>query len=62
METTEANYSCAYCGETIELVVDPSGGRVQEYVEDCWVCCRPNKLRVSIDSEGDATVAAEAES
>ncbi len=31
---------CPYCGEPIELVLDPSEP-VQEYVEDCTVCCRP---------------------
>ena len=62
METTQATYTCASCGETIDIVVDPSGGLSQEYVEDCWVCCRPNNLRIAIDTKGDATVIAEAES
>lgn len=32
---------CPHCGEVIDLYVDPGGGEVQEYVEDCSVCCRP---------------------
>lgn len=36
-----AYVSCPYCGESSELVVDPGGGAIQEYVEDCEVCCRP---------------------
>lgn len=31
---------CPYCGEEIELVIDLSVDN-QEYVEDCFVCCRP---------------------
>jgi len=37
---------CPYCAAPVELVVDPGGGRAQEYVEDCEVCCRP--WRVSL--------------
>ncbi len=32
-------------------MVDASGGNDQSYVEDCQVCCRPNVLRISYDSE-----------
>jgi hypothetical protein len=56
-----ATYSCAHCGELIEIVVDPSAGSHQEYVEDCWVCCRPNCLQITIDETGSVSVAAEAE-
>ena len=45
---------CPYCGEEIELGVDPGGGTVQEYVEDCEVCCRPLQLTVSWDVGGAA--------
>jgi hypothetical protein len=48
--------SCPYCGESVELLVDPSGGMSQEYVEDCEVCCRPWVVRVTIDLEGEAAV------
>jgi transcription elongation factor Elf1 len=46
-----ATYVCAVCGEEIETVVDSSQGDVQQYIEDCEVCCRPNVLRVYIDHE-----------
>jgi hypothetical protein len=45
---------CPYCGEEIELVVDPGGGSVQQYIEDCEVCCRPMQLEVRWDEEGTA--------
>ena len=38
---TEAEVHCPYCGEIVEIGLDPGGGMVQEYVEDCQVCCRP---------------------
>jgi hypothetical protein len=46
--------TCPYCGEEIELAVDPGGGSVQEYVEDCDVCCQPLQLSVSWDADGGA--------
>jgi hypothetical protein len=49
---------CPHCGEVIEVEVDPSAGRRQAFIEDCWVCCRPILFEVTIDSEGRAQVAA----
>lgn len=50
--TTEV--ACPYCGETLDLAIDPGGGTVQRYVEDCEVCCRPMQLTVSWDEQGIA--------
>lgn len=44
------NTYCPYCGEPIELVIDASAGD-QEYIEDCFVCCRP--ITVTMMVEGD---------
>lgn len=41
---------CPYCGETVELAVDPSAGSAA-YVEDCPVCCRPMQVTVDVDGE-----------
>ena len=43
---------CPYCAEAIEIVVDTSIEQ-QQYVEDCSVCCRPIRIQVSVDFEGD---------
>lgn len=59
-EAESGSYQCAYCGESNETVVDPTGGSRQVYVEDCAVCCRPNVLRILIDPE-NATVTIESE-
>ncbi len=37
--------TCPYCGEPIDSFVDPGGGELQEYIEDCAVCCRPIQFR-----------------
>ncbi len=51
-----ARVSCPYCGEASELPVDLVGGAIQEYVQDCEVCCRPWLVRVKVDGEGYASV------
>jgi hypothetical protein len=43
---TTAEVVCPYCGETVTMAVDPGGGSVQEYVEDCEVCCHPWEVKV----------------
>ncbi len=53
---TEKEVSCPYCGEVVEIVLDPSGGAEQEYVEDCPVCCNPWHVHVHLDEDGAATV------
>jgi hypothetical protein len=45
---------CPYCGETFETEIDVSGGS-QEYIEDCYVCCRPIVFRIEVDVDGELT-------
>jgi hypothetical protein len=54
---TEAGAYCPYCGEWVEIAVDPGGGAHQEYVEDCEVCCQSWRVRLYYDDEGVAHVA-----
>jgi transcription elongation factor Elf1 len=61
--TMDAEFTCAYCGEINATTVDLSAGREQEYVEDCQVCCRPNRLHIEVDPDTlEATIEAEEES
>lgn len=48
---TSANVRCPYCGEVVEIGLDPGSGSSQEYIEDCPVCCRPWQVRVVHDAE-----------
>lgn len=41
--------ACPYCGERIEVVLDLSVEH-QEYIEDCFVCCRPIVFSVWADA------------
>ena len=50
-----ATVQCPYCGEEIEITLDPGSGDSQEYVEDCEVCCNPWRVTVSYH-EGEADV------
>ncbi len=43
--------SCPYCGARFDTAVDGSAGD-QEYIEDCFVCCRPIVFQVHIGYEG----------
>ncbi|MEX2049597.1 MAG: CPXCG motif-containing cysteine-rich protein [Gemmatimonadota bacterium] len=54
-----AAVTCPYCGETVEVLLDLGGGPVQEYVEDCEVCCRPWVVRVTLGYGGQASVVVE---
>lgn len=47
-----ANISCPYCGEIFEATIDVSGGS-QQYIEDCFVCCRPIQFNVVLDVDGN---------
>jgi hypothetical protein len=44
--------SCPYCGEPFDASVDTSAG-TQEYIEDCYVCCRPIVFDLVVDEEGN---------
>lgn len=57
----EAEVICPYCGEKVEIALDPGGGEEQEYVEDCEVCCRPWQVHVSYGRGGRAQVWLEGE-
>jgi Cysteine-rich CPXCG len=71
MELLNRNVTCPYCGEFIELLIDDSvsecmsmdgryqnnaGAVVEDYYEDCSVCCRPIRVRVSVGFEGECGV------
>jgi hypothetical protein len=53
---SSAMVSCPYCGESLEITLDPGGGANQQYIEDCQVCCRPWVVSVSYEDDGTAQV------
>ena len=52
----EATVSCPYCGEPVTIALDPGSGMVQDYVEDCEVCCQPWRVAVAYHADGTAEV------
>ena len=55
MELLNRIISCPYCGESIDLLIDDSASE-QDYYEDCSVCCRPIRIQLNIDVEGDCQI------
>lgn len=52
---TEETVYCPYCGEALEVLIDPEEVG-QQYIEDCQVCCKPIVFNVLLDSMGNVTV------
>ena len=51
-----------YIGEgAAQIALDAGSGSVQEYVEDCQVCCRPWRVAVHYALDGNAEVTVESE-
>jgi Cysteine-rich CPXCG len=58
----QSGFQCAGCGEWNETSVDSSAATKQSYIEDCQVCCKPNRLHISWDvSMGEYVISAELE-
>ncbi len=52
---SQETVSCPYCGESIEVLIDPQETG-HEYIEDCQVCCKPIIFNVEVDHAGDLCV------
>jgi cysteine-rich CPXCG protein len=52
----QCDFQCTYCGEWNPIHVDESAGLLQEYVEDCQVCCQPNVLSIRFDQRHEQFV------
>ncbi|MFQ5675231.1 MAG: CPXCG motif-containing cysteine-rich protein [bacterium] len=49
--------NCPYCGQPNEIFIDFSGGPVQNYQEECQVCCQSCEIHVEIvDDQPAVTV------
>jgi hypothetical protein len=44
-EPDELVVTCPYCGETVELYIEPDVRGT--FVQDCEVCCNPWRVRVT---------------
>tara|TARA_B100001287_G_C22673360_1_gene526427 strand:- start:1700 stop:1918 length:219 start_codon:yes stop_codon:yes gene_type:complete len=46
----EKDIECPNCGEIISVIIDQTI-KIQEYTEDCSVCCQTMIIRVNLDDE-----------
>ena len=44
-------FSCPHCGVPLSVRFDLSGGREQQFIQDCEVCCRPIQIEVRFEGE-----------
>jgi hypothetical protein len=42
-------YRCPHCSSRVDTYTDPGGGEHQEYIEDCPICCHPNRITATLD-------------
>ena len=54
MPDTDFTITCPYCGEDVEIYLEPDTRGV--FVQDCEVCCNPWLLRVTRDADNTPTV------
>lgn len=51
--TTESTVPCPFCGEPVDLFLEPSTETsVQEFVEECPACSRDFEVKVRRDAAG----------
>jgi len=46
-----ASVICPYCGTSLEVYIDYSGGVEQSYIEDCQICCRPIEFQIHLSEK-----------
>ena len=51
----EHEFTCPYCWQPISMVLDLSTS-IQDYVEDCEVCCRPMDIKVRVPAPGSLQI------
>jgi hypothetical protein len=49
-------WTCQYCGIHNTLWVDLTVKGKQDLVEDCRICCRPNRIIISKDREDNLII------
>jgi hypothetical protein len=49
-QLTQSTITCPYCGERLDILIDPSD-LDQQYIDDCQVCCKPINFLVQMDMD-----------
>lgn len=56
----EETVYCPYCGEVLEVLIDPQEAE-QQYTEDCQVGCKPILFNIGVDAMGHLSVSVQDE-
>ena len=60
MRVAAQTITCPYCWQAFEIGIDLSADE-QQYIEDCYVCCRPIVIRYVADGHSVLELSAEPE-
>lgn len=59
MNTDEdLEWTCQYCGVQNSVWVDLTVDKKQDFIEDCRICCRPNRIIIVNDMEENISIEA----
>jgi hypothetical protein len=54
MQTDDVlSWVCQYCGEENNVWADLTILEDQDFIEDCEICCRPNRILIKRDKENE---------
>lgn len=59
MIENDYEFLCPYCGEALFTRLDLTGGRKQEFIQDCEICCRPILIRIEFEADKVSSFSAE---
>jgi hypothetical protein len=51
-------WKCQYCGVENTVWVDLTAGDKQDFIEECRICCRPNRILIVVGNEEDVVIEA----
>lgn len=53
MFTTDEDivWTCQYCGVHNSVWIDLTVSSKLDFIEDCEICCRPNRIIITIDED-----------
>jgi hypothetical protein len=61
MQTDDVlGWICQYCGEENDVWIDLTVLDKQDFIEDCSICCRPNRIIITRDTDDEEYVFVEA--
>lgn len=60
MMTTDEDvvWTCQYCGVHNSVWLDMTVDGKQDFIEDCRICCRPNRIIIVTDEDNNVYVEA----